>query len=210
MTDINSIIKLLEEEYPIVRCTLDFMNPLQLLVSTQLAAQCTDERVNKTTPELFKKYKTAMDFAKADINDLERIIRPTGFFHNKAKNIIGCCKKLISDFDGIVPDNINQLVTLPGVGRKTANVILAEVYDKPAVIIDTHAKRLSIRIGLTNNTDPEKIEQDLIKILPQDKSAKFCHRLVFHGRKVCNARKPACERCIIKNYCKFYANYHAI
>ncbi|MFA5340991.1 MAG: endonuclease III [Clostridia bacterium] len=210
MIDIYNIIKLLEKEYPIVRCTLDFVNPLQLLISTQLAAQCTDERVNKTTPQLFERYKTAEDFAKANLTDLEQLIKPTGFFHNKAKNIIGCCKKLISDFNGNVPDNIDQLITLPGVGRKTANVILAEIYNRPAVIVDTHTKRLSIRIGLTDNTDPNKIEQDLIKILPSDKSAMFCHRLVFHGRKICNSRKPLCERCIIKEYCKYYVTYHAI
>lgn len=210
MTDINRIIELLEKEYPIVRCTLDFMNPLQLLISTQLAAQCTDARVNKTTPALFEKYKTAQDYANADISELESIIKPTGFYHNKAKNIIACCKRLIHDFNGIIPDEIDVLTTLPGVGRKTANVILAEVYNKPAVIVDTHAKRLSYRIGLTNNTDPDKIEQDLKKILPSDKSALFCHRLVFHGRQICRARKPACEECIIKNYCKYYINNHVI
>lgn len=206
MTDINRIIELLEKEYPIVRCTLDFMNPLQLLISTQLAAQCTDARVNKTTPVLFEKYKTAQDYANADITELESIIKPTGFYHNKAKNIIACCKRLIHDFNGIIPDEIDVLTTLPGVGRKTANVILAEVYNKPAVIVDTHAKRLSYRIGLTNNTAPDKIEQDLKKILPSNKSALFCHRLVFHGRQVCSARKPACEECIIKDYCKYYIN----
>ena len=210
MTDINRIIELLEKEYPIVRCTLDFMNPLQLLISTQLAAQCTDARVNKTTPALFEKYITAEDYANADITELESIIKPTGFYHNKAKNIIACCKRLIHDFNGIIPDEIDVLTTLPGVGRKTANVILAEVYNKPAVIVDTHAKRLSYRIGLTNNTAPDKIEQDLKKILPSNKSALFCHRLVFHGRQVCSARKPACEECIIKDYCKYYINNHVI
>ena len=204
MIHINRIIELLEIEYPLVKCTLDFYNPLQLLIATQLAAQCTDERVNKTTPELFKKYKTAQDFANADITELENIIKPTGFYHNKARKIIACCKKLLQDFNGIIPDDIDLLIKLPGVGRKTANVVLAEVYNKPAVIIDTHAKRLSIRIGLTMNANPDKIEQDLKKILPPDKSALFCHRLVFHGRKVCNARKPVCEKCVINNYCTYY------
>lgn len=204
MIHINRIIELLEIEYPLVKCTLDFNNPLQLLIATQLAAQCTDERVNKTTPELFKKYKTAQDFVNADITELENIIKPTGFYHNKARNIIACCKKLLQDFNGIIPDDIDLLIKLPGVGRKTANVVLAEVYNKPAVIIDTHAKRLSIRIGLTMNANPDKIEQDLKKILPPDKSALFCHRLVFHGRKVCNARKPVCEKCVINNYCTYY------
>ena len=140
MIHINRIIELLEIEYPLVKCTLDFNNPLQLLIATQLAAQCTDERVNKTTPELFKKYKTAQDFVNADITELENIIKPTGFYHNKARNIIACCKKLLQDFNGIIPDDIDLLIKLPGVGRKTANVVLAEVYNKPAVIIDTHAK----------------------------------------------------------------------
>ena len=206
MTDINKIIELLEKQYPAVRCTLDYTSPVHLLVATQLSAQCTDERVNKTTPELFEKYKTAEDFANADINELESIIFPTGFYRNKARNIVACCKKLIEDFNGIIPDDINLLTTLPGVGRKTANVVLAEVYNKPAIIVDTHAKRLSNRIGLSDNSDPDKIEQDLKKIIPPEKSALFSHRLVFHGREVCNARKPACERCVIRNYCRYYKN----
>lgn len=204
MKNISSIIKLLKTEYPVVMCTLDFFTPLQLLISTQLAAQCTDERVNLVTPALFEKYKTIHDFAYADIEELESYIRPTGFYHNKAKNIKACCKKLIDEFNEIIPDNIDELITLPGVGRKTANVIIAEVFHKPAIIVDTHAKRLSNRIGLSDNTDPDKIEQDLKEILPPEESSNFCHRLVFHGRKVCNARKPKCDLCVINKYCRYF------
>lgn len=204
MKNINTIIELLKKEYPLVYPTLDFLDPLQLLISTQLAAQCTDERVNKTTPQLFAKYKTAQDYANADLKDIERIIFPTGFYRNKAKNIVACCQMLLKDFGGVIPDNMEDLIKLPGVGRKTASVILAEVYKKPAIIIDTHAKRLSLRIGLTDNTDPTKIEMDLEKILPPEESAEFCHRLVFHGRAVCHARNPKCEICVINNYCRYY------
>lgn len=204
MVDINKIYNLLKKEYPDVICTLDYLNPLQLLISTQLAAQCTDVRVNKTTPALFNRYKTVYDFANADIEELESLIKPTGFYHNKAKNIKACCKKLIEDFDEIIPDDIDLLITLPGVGRKTANVVLAEVFHKPAIIVDTHAKRLSNRIGLSDNTNPDKIEEDLSQILKPEISAMFCHLLVFHGRKICKARKPLCESCVVNNYCKFY------
>lgn len=204
MNNIDQIIILLKKEYPVVECTLDFLNPLQLLISTQLAAQCTDVRVNKTTPALFERYKTAQDFANADIEELENLIRSTGFYHNKAKNIKACCKMLIEDFNGVIPDDIDILVTLPGVGRKTANVVLAEVFKKPAVIVDTHARRLSNRIGLSDNTDPDKIEIDLQRILDPKESSAFCHRLVFHGRKVCKARKPLCESCVINAYCRYY------
>lgn len=204
MNNIDQIIILLKKEYPVVECTLDFLNPLQLLISTQLAAQCTDVRVNKTTPALFERYKTAQDFANADIEELENLIRSTGFYHNKAKNIKACCKMLIEDFNGVIPDDIDILVTLPGVGRKTANVVLAEVFKKPAVIVDTHARRLSNRIGLSDNTDPDKIEIDLQRILDPKESSAFCHRLVFHGRKVCKARKPLCESCVINDYCRYY------
>lgn len=204
MVSIDKIIQGLNKEYPDVMCTLKYDDPLQLLIATQLAAQCTDKRVNMTTPELFLKYHTARDFAYADINDIERMIKPTGFFHNKARNIIKCCEVLESLYDGHVPDNMNELLKLPGVGRKTANVILGEVFGKPAVIVDTHAKRLSNRIGLSKEHTPEKIEKDLMKILPVNEWTQFCHRLVFHGREVCRARKPNCRYCCIKEYCKYF------
>jgi endonuclease-3 len=203
MINIDKIIQLLNNEYPDVMCTLDYKDPLELLIATQLAAQCTDKRVNMTTPELFSRYHTAKDFADADIDEIEKIIRPTGFYHNKARNIVKCCEALQNLYNGIVPDNMDDLVKLPGVGRKTANVILGEVFGKPAVIVDTHTKRLSNRIGLSKEQEPEKIEKDLMKLLPVNEWTKFCHRLVFHGRQVCDAKKPDCHRCCIKDYCEY-------
>ncbi len=196
------IEKVFDKVYAEAKCSLDFENPLQLLIATQLAAQCTDARVNLVTPALFERYKTAKDFAEADVTELESYIHSTGFFRNKARNIIGCCIKLLTDFGGVVPDNMDELLTLPGVGRKTANIILGDVYNKPAVVIDTHAKRIAYRIGLTDNTDPTKIEFDLMKILNPSTSAQFCHCLVYHGRAVCKAISPQCEICPIAQLCK--------
>lgn len=173
------------------------------MVSTQLAAQCTDARVNMVTPALFSKYKDVYDFAAADIHELEQEIKSTGFYRNKAKNIINACRMIISDFGGKVPSNMEDLLKLPGVGRKTANLLLGDSFGIPGVVVDTHAKRLSNRIGLSANEDPEKIEYDLMKILPRENWSKFCHQLVYHGRAVCNARKPACERCEIRPYCVY-------
>ncbi len=196
------IEKIFDVVYADAKCSLDFENPLQLLIATQLAAQCTDARVNLVTPALFERYKTAEDFAGADVTELESYIHSTGFFRNKARNIIGCSIKLLTDFGGVVPDNMDDLLTLPGVGRKTANIILGDVYNKPAVVIDTHAKRIAYRIGLTDNTDPTKIEFDLMKILNPSTSAQFCHCLVYHGRAVCKAISPQCEICPIEQLCK--------
>ena len=196
------IEKVFDTVYADAQCSLDFENPLQLLIATQLAAQCTDARVNLVTPALFKRYKTAKDFAEADAGELESYIHSTGFFRNKARNIIGCCIRLLTDFGGRVPDNMDDLLTLPGVGRKTANIILGDVYNKPAVVIDTHAKRIAYRIGLTDNTDPTKIEFDLMKILNPSTSAQFCHCLVYHGRAVCKAISPQCGICPIAHLCK--------
>jgi len=198
------ILKKLEELYPDARCTLEFKDPIQLMVATQLAAQCTDERVNIVTKDLFKKYKTVDDFANADIQELEQDIKPTGFFRNKAKNIISACKMIISDFVRNVPNNMGSLLKLPGVGRKTANLLLNECFGIPGIVVDTHAKRLSQRIGLTKNDDPEKIEYDLREIVPEDKWGQFCHLLVAHGRAVCNARKPLCDKCDIRDCCDYY------
>ncbi len=198
---VKEIQKIFDEIYAGAECTLDFETPLQLLIATQLAAQCTDKRVNTVTPALFARYKSAEDFANADIIELEGYIRSTGFFRNKAKNIIACCKKLVSDFDGEVPETMEELTSLDGVGRKTANIIIGDVYKKPAVVVDTHAKRLANRMGLTNHTDPVKIEFDLMKILPPESSADFCHKLVYHGREVCKAIKPRCDICKIAHIC---------
>lgn len=195
------IQKIFDIIYADAKCSLDFENPLQLLIATQLAAQCTDKRVNQVTPALFERYKTVDDFAAADISELEGYIKSTGFFRNKAKNIINCCKKLKSDFGGKVPETMEELTSLDGVGRKTANIIIGDIYGKPAIVIDTHAKRLANRMGLTKNSDPTKIEFDLMKIVPPETSADFCHKLVYHGRAVCKAVKPRCDICEITHIC---------
>jgi len=197
------IIKIFDKLYSDADCTLDYKDPLQLLISTQLAAQCTDARVNIVTQSLYKKYKNVYDFANADLSELEQDIKPTGFYRNKARNIKETCKILIEKFDGKVPDNLEDLLTLPGVGRKTANLVLGDIYGIPGIVIDTHAKRLSNRIGLSKNEDPVKIEYDLMKVVPKEHWSKFCHQLVYHGRAVCNARKPKCEECAILNYCDY-------
>lgn len=202
---VNKIIEVFDRLYPQAVCSLEYGTPLQLVISTQLAAQCTDARVNIVTQDLYKKYKSAEDFAAADVKELENDIRSTGFYRNKAKNIIGCCKMLLEKYDGVVPDSMEEMLKLPGVGRKTANLVLYEVYGIPGIVVDTHAKRLSNRIGLTKNEDPEKIEYDLQKIVPKQKWASFCHELVFHGREVCNARKPLCGKCEISEYCDYYS-----
>lgn len=201
---VRNIIEQFNIMYPDADCSLEYKNPLQLLIATQLAAQCTDARVNIVTNDLFKKYKTVDDFANADLQELEQDIRSTGFFHNKARNIIAACKMMIADFNRTVPSDMESLLKLPGVGRKTANLLLNDCFSIPGVVVDTHAKRLSKRIGLTKNEDPEKIEYDLMKLIPKDNWGSFCHQLVYHGRAVCNARKPLCEKCGIKEYCNFY------
>lgn len=196
-----NIIKIFNEVYGDADCTLDYQDPLQLLIATQLAAQCTDARVNLVTPALFNRYKTASDFAEADEDELSSFIRSTGFFRNKTKNIIACCKKLISDFGGEVPKTMDELLTLPGVGRKTANLVLGDVFGIPGIVVDTHAGRLSRRMGFTKNTDPYKVELDLLKIIPKEHQSMFCHQLVFHGRKYCDARRPNCAECPVKDLC---------
>lgn len=198
---VKKIKEIFDEIYKDAECTLDYEEPLQLLIATQLAAQCTDARVNTVTPLLFKKYKTAEDFAEADILELESIIKPTGFYHNKARNIIGCGKKLVKDFGGTVPETMEELTSLPGVGRKTASIIIGDIYGKPAIVVDTHAKRLAYRMGLTDNKDPVKVEFDLAEIVEPDYSFIFCHQLVYHGRAVCTARKPGCDTCPIAHLC---------
>lgn len=203
---VKSITSILYSTYPDATCSLDYSNPLQLLVATMLAAQCTDERVNIVTKELFKKYTSLHDYANANPEELEQDIKSTGFYRNKAKNIINCCRKLIKDFGGRVPDTMEELLSLPGVGRKTANVVLGNIFNKPGVIVDTHCKRLSNRIGLTDKEDPERIEYDLMEILPQEDWTSFSNSLVYHGRSVCNARKPKCEKCSIAQHCDFFNN----
>jgi len=199
--DILGIIEQLEKDYPRASCSLEYEKDYELLFSVRLAAQCTDERVNKITPELFDTFPTLESFASADISEVERIVRPCGFFHTKARDIIAAANMLLSDFGGHVPDNMEDLLKLPGVGRKTANLMLGDVYGKPAVVVDTHCIRITGRLGLVHTKDPVKIELELKKILPPEKSNDFCHRMVLHGRAVCNARKPKCEMCNIARFC---------
>lgn len=191
----------LDKAYPEVKCSLDYSNPLEMLIATQLSAQCTDARVNIVTKDLFARYKTAEDYANADITELETLIRSAGFYKNKAKNIISCCKRLIEVYGGEVPDTMEDLLTLAGTGRKTANLVLGDIFGKPAIVVDTHCIRLTNRIGLVKEDDPVKIEYALKKILPDDYSLRFCHQMVYHGRARCTARKPDCENCEIKDLC---------
>ncbi len=195
------IIDIFRKVYADADCTLDYMSPLQLLIATQLAAQCTDARVNMVTPALFERYPTVYDFAGADPDELSSLIRSTGFYHNKTKNIIACCKKLISDFDGEVPKTMDELLSLPGVGRKTANLVLGDCFGIPGIVVDTHAGRLARRMGFTKNTDPYKVELDLLKIVPPEEQANFCHCLVYHGREFCDARRPRCAECPVSEVC---------
>jgi endonuclease-3 len=200
---VKGIIIVFDEIYPDAECSLSYKDPLQLLIATQLAAQCTDARVNIVTQTLFVKYKDVHDFANADLNELEQDIKSTGFYRNKAFNIKNCCKMIIEQFGGKVPGNMDDLLKLPGVGRKTANLVLGDIFGIPGIVIDTHAKRLSQRIGLTDKEDPVKIEFDLMKIVPKNSWSKMCHQLVYHGRAVCTARKPKCSECKIREYCDF-------
>ena len=196
-----NIIKVFDKVYADADCTLEYKSALQLLIATQLAAQCTDARVNLVTPALFERYKTAQDFANADPEELSVLIRSTGFFRNKTKNIIACCQKLIADFGGEVPQTMEELLTLPGVGRKTANLVLGDIFGVPGIVVDTHATRLANRMGFTVNKDPYKIEMDLLKIVPPEYQSHFCHQLVYHGREFCDARKPRCAECPIAEIC---------
>jgi endonuclease-3 len=198
---IHEIIRLLELDYPEAVCSLDYLRDYELLFSARLSAQCTDERVNRITPAFFAAYPTLGAIAEADISDVEEYIRSCGFYHMKARDIVGAAQMLLRDFGGRVPDTMEDLLKLPGVGRKTANLILGDVFGKPAVVVDTHCIRLTNRIGLVDTKDPVKIETALRKILPPEKSSDFCHRLVLHGRAVCPAHKPKCDVCSIREYC---------
>ncbi len=200
----SQILAILSKEYPEATCILNYSNPMELLVATILAAQCTDERVNKVTVNLFQKYKSVQDYAEADINELIGMIHSTGFFNNKAKSIINTAKAILQEYQGIVPENMEDLTRLPGVGRKTANVILGECFHKPAIIVDTHFKRLMNRIGLSSSNNPDKIEMDIIAISSERERTRFSHCITFHGRKVCNAKKPDCAVCSIARFCNLY------
>lgn len=196
------LVEALKNEYPEAVCSLIANNPFELLVATRLSAQCTDARVNLVTPQLFAKYKTLDDYCNADVLDVENIIHSCGFYHGKARDIIEMAKGVRDRFGGVVPDTVEELITLQGVGRKTANLIVGDVYGKPAVVADTHLIRLTNRMGLVNTKDPKKVELELKKILPPAESNDFCHRCVLHGRAVCTARKANCEDCGVFEYCK--------
>ncbi len=196
------LIEGLKKEYPDAICSLVAENPFELLIATRLSAQCTDARVNMVTPELFSRYRSLDDYVNADVKDIEDIIHSCGFYHGKARDIIEMARGVRDRFNGVVPDNIEDLTSLSGVGRKTANLIVGDVYGKPAVVADTHLIRLTNRMGLVATKDPKKVEMELKKILPPEESNDFCHRCVLHGRAVCTARKANCEECSLNENCK--------
>jgi len=211
MTKKETVLKIKDifnNVYADAKCSLDFTTPHELLVAVQLSAQCTDARVNIVSKDLFKKYTSVKEFASANEEELCEIIRPCGFYRTKGKNIIASSQKILNEFGGKVPDTMEDLLSLPGVGRKTANLILGDVYGVPGLVIDTHAIRLTNRIGLVSDKDPVKIEFALKKLIPPDKQLRLCHQFVNHGRVRCNARKPDCDGCEIKEFCKHYQKTH--
>jgi endonuclease III len=198
----KKIIARLKKAYPDAKCSLNHSNPLELLIATILSAQCTDERVNIVTADLFRKYRSCADYLKAPASELQNDVRTTGFFRNKTKSIQGACKMLKEEFQDQVPQSIDELLKLPGVARKTANVVLGNAFGiASGVVVDTHVSRISRRLGLTKNTQPEKIERDLVEIVPKSDWIDFSHLLIYHGRKICKARKPLCESCVVEKYC---------
>lgn len=197
------IVRELAKLYPDARCALNYENALQLLIATILSAQCTDKRVNLVTPALFARYRTAQDYAAADLREFEQAIQSTGFFRNKARNIIACCRQLVEKHNGEVPATMDELVPLPGVGRKTANVILGNAFSVPGIVVDTHCGRVSQRLGLTDQKDPVKIEFELMKLVPQERWTKFSLQLIWHGRAICTARNPKCPRCPLLPHCDY-------
>jgi endonuclease III len=202
---VEVILRFLDELYPTAKCSLAFRNPLELLVATVLSAQCTDERVNQVTPELFNKYPTARAYAQAPLEELENDIRSTGFYRNKAKSIKAACQILDDRFGGDIPADLDALVQLPGIGRKTANVILGNAYQIPGIVVDTHVGRVAQRLGLTAQKDPDKIEQDLMALIPKERWIIFSHQLIHHGRQLCQARKPKTEVCPLRPCCDYAA-----
>ena len=200
---VKKIVSILKKDFPNVRTALNFSNPLELLIATILSAQCTDERVNKVTSELFKKYKSAKDYADANLQELEKDIRSTGFYKNKAKTIKKCCRQIMEEFNGEMPSTLEELVQLNGVGRKTANVVLGMAYNIQGIVVDTHVKRVSNRLGLTEENDPVKIEFELMETIPKKDWTDFSFLLIEHGRKTCIARSPKCKECKIEKLCSF-------
>jgi len=201
---IAEILRRLDREYPDAQCALHHESPYQLLVATVLSAQCTDERVNMVTPQLFNRYPTPQDMAQADEEELQGLIRSTGFFRNKAKNLVGAAQGIVKEFEGKVPHSMEELVELPGVARKTANVVLGTGFEiTSGIVVDTHVKRLSHRLGMTSHKDPNKIEQDLMGQIPEHHWIEFSHQLIHHGRRICKSRRPRCEACVLANLCPY-------
>jgi endonuclease-3 len=200
------LVAALEREYPDAQCSLDYEKPHELLVATRLAAQCTDARVNLVTPVLFGRYPTLEALAAAEVSEVAEIVAPCGLGNTKARDIVACAKKLIEDYGGVVPDELDELLKLPGVGRKTANLIVGDVYGKPAVVCDTHCIRITNLMGLASSQNPAVVEKQLREVLQPEKSNDFCHRLVLHGRRICKARKPVCESCAAQEACEHTSN----
>jgi len=205
---VNGIIEELKKLYPAAECALHYAEPYQLLFATRLAAQCTDARVNIITKDLYKKYPTLQAFADADIEELEQDVKPCGFYHHKARDLKACAAMLLEVYGGVVPDTMDELLKLPGIGRKTASLILGDIYHKPAIVADTHCIRLSNKLGLAHSKDPKKVEFELRDIIPPEEQCMLCHRFVWHGRAVCNARKPKCDECTLAPYCNTYQRNH--
>ncbi len=202
---VENVLRLLDELYPTEdKCYLNYENEWQLLIATILSAQCTDDRVNIVTKDLFKKYTSLVDFAEADLSELEGDIKSTGFYRNKAKNIILACRMLLEKYNSVMPSEIDELVTIPGVGRKTANVVRSHIFNLPSIVVDTHVKRISKKLGFTESDDPVKIEFELMEIFPKEHWIRYNTQVIAHGRKICKARKPECEICQLRDYCDEY------
>ncbi|WDV47032.1 endonuclease III [Clostridiaceae bacterium M8S5] len=199
----KEVMDILEQTYPDAECELKYSNPFELLIATILSAQSTDKRVNEVTKDMFKKYSVPEDYINISKGELEDIIRSIGFYRNKSKNIINTCKTLVEEYESKIPDNMEDLIKLPGVGRKTANVVLSNAFDVPAIAVDTHVFRVSNRLGLSKSDNVNDTEQQLMKLIPKQRWSRSHHLLIFHGRRVCKARKPNCEECTVKNYCKY-------
>ncbi len=203
----KELVEILRKTYPDAKCSLDFETPFEMLIAVMLSAQCTDERVNKTTPNIFKKYNTPKDFADIDIKELEGLMHPCGFYKNKAKNIKECSKMICEKFNGEVPRTMEELMSLPGVGRKSANVVMLEAFgEAKGIAVDTHCKRIANKLGLSKETEPEKIEQDLLRIFDKEDYKDINHLFIWHGRNTCIARNPKCEECVLKEICVSYKN----
>lgn len=203
--DAIKIVEILKNTYPDAKCSLDFETPFEMLVAVCLSAQCTDDRVNKTTPSIFARFDTPEEFANADIKELEALVHPCGFYKNKAKNLKAAGQKIVADFNGKVPNTMEELMAIPGVGRKSANVIMLEAFNMPqGIAVDTHCKRIANRLGLSNESEPSKIEQDLLKILPSEYYKDVNHIFIWHGRNTCTSQNPKCSTCPVRDYCKFY------